>query len=429
MSYVQRGHLVGEVADGHRRRAVIAQVGHVDAHARAGVAVAVVGQAERDADFFERAVAAVAEHEVADGVVGDDQVDAGVAVERDQSHPERFGGRLLGGRFGHDETGRRRALGKAAAAQVHVEGRRRAGEVARGAVGAPDAGQAEVLGQVEGASPAHVAAHEQVEIAVVVGVEPGGARAPVVGAAGHAGAGGDVVKTAADVLEQGVPPDGGDVEVGPAVVVEVAGGHAHAVALHRQAQGGRGLGEVSSAIVGEDHERGGRAAGPCRGGGSCPRPGAPVHEHEVEVAVIVQVDQGAAAAGGFGQQLLAVGAVDACDASQARVARDIDEVRWGRHAAGPLAGGRSGAERPVAGDQPACTAKPATSRTTARPARRRIVVRAASVTGGLRRRDEERWRRRPGRSPRGCRPGAAGRRSPPIGPHDSRPGARRDGWP
>ena len=99
----ERRHLVGEVADGHRRRAVVADLGDVDAHPGSGVAVAVVGDPQGGADFLEAAVAAVAEGEVAHRVVGDDQVEAAILVEVGEGHAERLGGRLARDRVGDDQ--------------------------------------------------------------------------------------------------------------------------------------------------------------------------------------------------------------------------------------------------------------------------------------------------------------------------------------
>ena len=55
-------------------------------------------------------------------------------------------------------------------------------------------------------------------------------------AAADAGRGGHVAEVAADVAEQMVAADGGDEQVGVAVVVVVADGDAHAVEVDRQAR-------------------------------------------------------------------------------------------------------------------------------------------------------------------------------------------------
>src|SRR5678815_163562 len=122
--------------------------------------------------------------------------------------------------------------------------------------------------QVDRSRPANVVADEQIEVAVAVVVEPGGARAPLVGAAADARYGGDVAEVTADVPEQVVDADGRDEQVGPAVVVVVRRRDAHAVDVRGQ-PGGRGdVREAPFAEVAIQHEpRPGRAAAGWRGRG------------------------------------------------------------------------------------------------------------------------------------------------------------------
>ncbi len=300
---------------------------------------------------------------------------------------EGLGRRRLGDRIGHDESRGGGAFAEAAIALVHEEERRGAGEVARRAIGAAHAGEAEVLRAVEVARPAHVVADEEVEVAIAVGVEPCRARAPVVGLARHPGLGRDVVEASADVLEQHVLAHRRDVEVGPAVVVEVAGGDAHAVALHGEAGGRRGVGEVAGAIVRvEHHGRARRRPVRCR-----PRPGAAVHDDHVQIAVVVDVHEGAATTGGFGQQLFAGGAVHPRDAAEAGLGRDVDEPGGRAVAAARSRGvgpGRDGRRRPRMTNQTA-RAAPRRGAGPARSGRERTgrcahgrVGRAAGVAGG-----------------------------------------------
>jgi hypothetical protein len=54
----QRGHLVGEVADGDAEVRVVAEAGDIDAHGRGGLAVAIVGDAVEDRGLLEAAVSA-----------------------------------------------------------------------------------------------------------------------------------------------------------------------------------------------------------------------------------------------------------------------------------------------------------------------------------------------------------------------------------
>ncbi len=271
-------------------------------------------------------------------------------------------------------------------------------------------GQAEVLLEVDVPRPLHVAADEQIEVAVVLGVEPRGARAPLVGAAAHPGRRGHVVESAADVLEQGVAADRGYEQVDPAVVVVVAGGQAHPIGVEGEA-GHRGpIHELAVAVVEEQRER----RHPRRRRPRRPRPGPAVHEQQIEVAVVVDVDQAAPAAGRLGQQLLALGAVLARDPGQTGLGGDVDEAGRRRRRHRP---DRSPPARVRATCGPTRRRKPSrptkTSTTTAaerRSAERVITDTAATSSGRLLRR-----RRR-----RGARADAADRKSPATG---------RRGWP
>ena len=91
--------------------------------------------------------------------------------------------------------------------------------------------------------PLDVTRHEQIEIAVVVGIEETGAGAPASG--GDAGAGGDVAeRPVAIVAIQRIAAEVGHVEIGEAVVVVVGCGGAHAVGILRHARKPRFLGHI-----------------------------------------------------------------------------------------------------------------------------------------------------------------------------------------
>ena len=95
LGHVQRRHLVGEVADRDAERSVVAEVGRVDSHRAAAVAVGIERDAGGGADFREGPVALVVKHEVLHGIVGDDEVGPAVGVQIDGGDAERFRQRHL----------------------------------------------------------------------------------------------------------------------------------------------------------------------------------------------------------------------------------------------------------------------------------------------------------------------------------------------
>ena len=169
-------------------------------------------------DFFPLALAAVREQEVLHRVVGDEQIHQSVAVDVGGDDAERFAEGALDVGAGAD-------LGERSVAVVVIEEARRRLEDARDAV--------ETLAELVVAAE-HVvrqreldeAAQHQVEPAVVVVVEPDGARRPA--GRGDTGFVGDVGEGAvAVVLVERAAPVGGDQDVWVAVVVVVGNGAAH----------------------------------------------------------------------------------------------------------------------------------------------------------------------------------------------------------
>src|SRR6202035_2112406 len=97
-------------------------------------------------------------------------------------------------------------------------------------------------------SPLHVVGDEEVELAVAVVVDPGGAGAEA--GVPDAGGGGDVPELAAAlVVEEMVAVERGDVDVLAAVVVVVPDGHPHAVHLDVQAAATGDVGEGAVVVV------------------------------------------------------------------------------------------------------------------------------------------------------------------------------------
>ena len=192
-----------------------------------------------------------------------------------------------------------------------------------------------------------VVADVEVEPAVVVGVDERGGHAPegVVGAAGRADVGEGAV---AVVPEELVGPLPRAIEVGPAVVVEVAGGHAHAVGGDVEAAARGHVGEAQGAgapranleivaveAVGQGPPRRRRKQRIVQ------RPAGPEHlplkQVDVEVAVVVEVDQGPARAEDLVEVVLAGHPVEV-DEVDARFRRAVREPLLSDR--GPGRGGR-----------------------------------------------------------------------------------------
>ncbi len=229
LARVERHHLVREVSDRDAvaPRAVV--VGGIDAHAGARRAGLVERDTGRQADVPERAVARVAIEAVRLPVVGDEQIDPPVIVVVEQRHAERLGVRVVDARrAGH--------VVERAVPRV-VEQRRALAVVRLGrAVRLPRPVQR--AEQVLVDRPLDVVRDEQIEEAVAVVVEPGGARREA--GIGDARPIGDIHEPpAARVAKQVVASERRDVEVGAAVVVEVGARHAHPVHLDLKAGGAR----------------------------------------------------------------------------------------------------------------------------------------------------------------------------------------------
>ena len=92
---VERGHLVGEVADRQAEAVVVEERGPVDAHAAAGRARLVERHARQDRDLLEFPAALVVEQEVLDRVVGHGDIDQAVAVDVVGGHAQRLADRDL----------------------------------------------------------------------------------------------------------------------------------------------------------------------------------------------------------------------------------------------------------------------------------------------------------------------------------------------
>ncbi len=129
--------------------------------------------------------------------------------------------------------------------------------------------------------PLHVVRDEQIELAVAIVIEPGGAGAEI--RVLDAGCGGDVAELAAAfVVEQPVAFERGDVDVLAAVVVVVGDRHSHAVHLDIETAARRDIGKRAVRVVAVE-SRGGVAASRS--------PIFRVDQQDVEPAVAVGIEE------------------------------------------------------------------------------------------------------------------------------------------
>ena len=164
---VERDHLVREVADDEVGPSVAVVVGSVDAHGPAGGAVLGESDPGENAGVLEPAAPDVPVEVVGLGVVRHREVGKAVAVEVEIRHPEALATRV-------EEAGRLRDVGEAVVGTVvPVEDGARPVIRLRGAVALVDAVERAEDVLLDG--PLHVVQEEEVEVAVAVGVEPGGA--------------------------------------------------------------------------------------------------------------------------------------------------------------------------------------------------------------------------------------------------------------
>ena len=287
----------------------VVEIGDVDSHAGARFAFAAEGDSGLDGGIFEGAVALVAVKLVGLSVVGDEQIGPAVAVLVEQGDAERFRTAV------EDSAGGGDIFERAVAAIVKQPAGCSAIRFGRavGLVFAVEAAEDVGFGR-----PLHVVADEQIEQAVAIVVEPqrGGAEALALAEAGGVG---DVDERAlAGVAEESVLADAGDEDVGKAVVVVVADGHAHAVEFDIETGAGGYVGEGAVAVVAVEPKRG---AGFLVSG-----PVGTIDQKNVLPAVAIVVEKGAAGAESFGQELSAEGSAVVLEVDAGRIG-DVGEAK------------------------------------------------------------------------------------------------------
>ena len=284
---VQGVEFLGEVGDQDVRAPIVVVVLEIDAHPREPAAVLVVRDAAPQAAVLEDEAALVAKQLLRLGIVGEHDIDVSVPFQIVEGHAQRLARqRGQAGRFRHVLE-----PGAAAVRERHARDR----TVADGrAVPGPRV----PAGDMTGETPVEVAGDDQIQQAIRVEVGEARAGRPA-GDFDPAGRGRIDEGSASGVAEEPRPAVAGDQQVSPSVVVVVPGGGSHAV------DAGSGLGDARLACrVAEgavavvaieaiaqarirpiDSRRCGRA-----------QYGPAVDEQDVEPAILVEVQQGDAAA-------------------------------------------------------------------------------------------------------------------------------------
>ncbi len=334
---VEPDHLLIEVRDGHAHAAGVVEVARVDAHAGARTPLGAERDARRNAHLAKPAVPQVPVELVRLRVVGDDEIGPPVALIVDERDTERLRARV------EDAARRGHVLERAVAAIAEQPAGVAAVRLGRAVGLRLPVGAAE---DVVFDRPAHVVADEQIEMTVVVDVDPDRRRAEPLPSAEPARARRVDERALARVPKQPVLPHTRDEQIGEAVVVEIADGHAHAVHLDVETRARGDVGERAVAVVAEQLG--------CR---SHPVMSGPVHavdQQDVLPPVAVVVEERAPGAHRLGQQLAAV---------RAAVVREAKATRGGDvHEPQSRVGLRRQprehvARRPRAGGRRACDAQ------------------------------------------------------------------------
>src|SRR5581483_4738601 len=169
---VEREHLIGEIGDDDAGQAGVIVVGSIDTHARARDAVFAEGDPGNDGLFAEGAVAVVVVQLVGLGVVGKEQVGPAMVVVIQNGHAQRLGG-------GVGEASPLRGILERAVTAIVPKAHGSAfvgfGCAVRFALAVERAVKIALR------RPLDVVRHDEIEVAVLVVIDPGGARAEFLG--------------------------------------------------------------------------------------------------------------------------------------------------------------------------------------------------------------------------------------------------------
>ena len=277
--------LLREIRHEEAEPAVVQVVAERDAHAALLGAVFADRDAGRKRHLLERPILVVAVQKIRRRIVRDVQVRPPVAVviEPGDAEPE------VAVRIGHARL--LRYVGEVAVAVVVKENIRFARKSARAALH----GDAAVLARLVPAEIRQmieidfdVAADEQIEPAVPIVIGEAAACGPAPG--GHTGLLGDVRERAVMVVAvEPIPAQGGDVEVFPAVTVDIGRAHAHAPTGMSDSRLVSHVLEFAGPQI--PIERAARRGRPLRG-----VHGQRIHEVHIDQAVVVEIEQRDAAA-------------------------------------------------------------------------------------------------------------------------------------
>ena len=182
---------------------------------------------------------------------------------------------------------------------------------------ASQASDVEIDLQVELTRPLDIVADKQVKVTVIVDIKESGRRTPVGGLTGRATGSRDIGKTSLPVLEQVILPQCRDVQIGPAIIVEIAGCDTHAVAADAESGLPGDIGKLSVAIVLVQCECG------CGFLFMSRKPGG-IHQQQVRVTVIVVIEECRPTPDSFRHELVTVGTVG-MDKIDTRFTGDIPE--------------------------------------------------------------------------------------------------------
>lgn len=184
------------------------------------------------------------------GVVGDEDIEPAIAVGIDRDDGHRLVDRETGLFVDAGQTCRVGHRREAPVSEIAIDRWRRTYEPGRDAVGTPHEGDGERPGQTDFVRPSRVVANDEIESAVSIDIQPGCAGAPAVVVPGHTGFFRHVFEVSiATIAEEMVGSDTCDVEIGPAIVVEIScrGGHALEDDIHPGSRGN--IGKVAMPVV------------------------------------------------------------------------------------------------------------------------------------------------------------------------------------
>ena len=206
--------------------AVVIDIAKVDTHGGKGAPIIVDGDSGGQSHFPEAALAFVVEEEIGLGVVGDQDIDAAIAIVIGKCHAHALA----------DVTADSRGFGdvsEGAVSVVVIEGVGEAGVVV-GMTMEQSAGAGIAAGGLGLRVPHHVVHHEQVEAAIAVGIEPSRRHRPglTVDACLHR----HIFEGAiAAIAIQNVTAHSRHEQIGMTVVIVVGGGDSHAITIAGQA--------------------------------------------------------------------------------------------------------------------------------------------------------------------------------------------------